>query len=485
MADRVRRLLQRSREPGNIDLFNRPSVLNPDGSRSTVRSISINEGGIEVLIPTVVRNRVVSNQEAIDEYRRTGKHLGKFSSVREADAYAKRLHEDYASGKLSGQPFNGVRGLSALSQVKEGASIPSTTATGEPTSMFQGGQFSGKGAGRAAPPLPSKPQIQAGARRPTAQVAGQPAQEPAAPQPVTEEHRRKADVSPEVAALKAAIDSPQPVFQGLAFSNAEKAALGFLAGLRGLDAVLPIINERRKDATLAYEAAREARAQRIQETEALAGISTKAAAEQTRQAERSEDIAAEESRFGRTQKQQVELEKLRQRGALERTNAQAAAMAARRFPPGYAVAQRERRGLDALRAEVRHAKSIIDKFPGLTGPMDQTLLMHPTEEGRQAFRELESSLSTISSMMASTESGGKNLTETELELFGGRFPMMSNLGGTVAVRLSSADRWLSGRISGIDSDFGLGEGGGQAAIAAPTQPPPEGFTDADSFELGP
>jgi uncharacterized protein YerC len=87
---------------GNIDLYNRPIVTNSDGSISTVRSMSFEENGKEILIPTVVNGRVVSDDEAIDYYHRTGEYLGKFNSVKEADDYAEKLHEDqekmYSSG---------------------------------------------------------------------------------------------------------------------------------------------------------------------------------------------------------------------------------------------------------------------------------------------------------------------------------------------------------------------------------------------------
>lgn len=77
---------------GNIDLNNRPIVKNPDGSISTVRSISINQDGKEILIPTVINGNVVSNDEAIKHYQQTGQYLGKFDNVNDANNYATQLH---------------------------------------------------------------------------------------------------------------------------------------------------------------------------------------------------------------------------------------------------------------------------------------------------------------------------------------------------------------------------------------------------------
>ena len=81
-------------EKGNINLNNRPVVKNSDGSISTVRSMGVNIDGTEVLIPTVVNGKVVSNDEAIAHYKKTGEHLGKFKSPKDSDVYAQQLHED-------------------------------------------------------------------------------------------------------------------------------------------------------------------------------------------------------------------------------------------------------------------------------------------------------------------------------------------------------------------------------------------------------
>jgi len=79
---------------GNINLSNRPEVLNPNGDVSTVRSMSANIDGREVLMPTVSEDgRIMSDDEAVRQYIKTGLNLGIFKTPADADAYAKQLHE--------------------------------------------------------------------------------------------------------------------------------------------------------------------------------------------------------------------------------------------------------------------------------------------------------------------------------------------------------------------------------------------------------
>src|SRR5262245_56247513 len=81
-------------EPGNIDLVNRPRVKTPQGT-ATIRSMSFTEDGRVILVPTVSPDgRIMSPREAIDHYHRTGQFLGKFDSVKAANAAAERLHQE-------------------------------------------------------------------------------------------------------------------------------------------------------------------------------------------------------------------------------------------------------------------------------------------------------------------------------------------------------------------------------------------------------
>lgn len=90
--------------PGNIDPHNRPRVINPDGSISTVRTISTGFDGGEVLMPTVSpEGRILSDDAAIQRYIDTGENFGTFRTPEAATMFAERLHnsqaEEYAKPK--------------------------------------------------------------------------------------------------------------------------------------------------------------------------------------------------------------------------------------------------------------------------------------------------------------------------------------------------------------------------------------------------
>ncbi len=130
-------------QAGNIDLNNRPRVTNPDGSISTVRSISIDQDGRTVLIPTVIGNRVVSNDEAIQHYLNTGEQLGIFDNGQNADSYAENLHNSQAAmlpKKQSGLAgiLDTVKGYSAPMQGGSATAQPSTQAPSIPFASTHG-----------------------------------------------------------------------------------------------------------------------------------------------------------------------------------------------------------------------------------------------------------------------------------------------------------------------------------------------------------
>lgn len=81
-------------QTGNIDIANRPTVKLPDGRIATVRSASFNIDGKEVLLPTVSKDgKLWTDQEAVENYRKTGENLGVFDSPEAANRYAQALHE--------------------------------------------------------------------------------------------------------------------------------------------------------------------------------------------------------------------------------------------------------------------------------------------------------------------------------------------------------------------------------------------------------
>jgi hypothetical protein len=98
------------REPGNLPIWDRPTVQNADGSHSSEYSTSFRDEktGNEVLVPTVVNGKFLTPdgkkpregsseekamfQKAWQHYLKTGENLGKFDNPHDADSYANALH---------------------------------------------------------------------------------------------------------------------------------------------------------------------------------------------------------------------------------------------------------------------------------------------------------------------------------------------------------------------------------------------------------
>jgi hypothetical protein len=84
---------------GNIDYRKQPKVKNPDGSISTVRSMSFERNGKEILVPTVHPDGyIMTPKQAISHYDKTGRHMGIFSNPQTATGYASTIHDNYARG---------------------------------------------------------------------------------------------------------------------------------------------------------------------------------------------------------------------------------------------------------------------------------------------------------------------------------------------------------------------------------------------------
>jgi hypothetical protein len=92
-------------EEGNIEHRGRAEIDNHDGTKSTVRSMSFHDGpGREVLIPTAYDGALHSDEDSIDNYRKTQQHMGVFRYPQEATQTAIRVHNDYEQGRYKKPP---------------------------------------------------------------------------------------------------------------------------------------------------------------------------------------------------------------------------------------------------------------------------------------------------------------------------------------------------------------------------------------------
>jgi len=83
-----------------MNVSKRKPFKNKDGSLSTVRSMSFSTEKGEVLVPTIKARRgqtyPISERQAIDDYKRTGKHLGIYKDSSYATEASISLHEKEA-----------------------------------------------------------------------------------------------------------------------------------------------------------------------------------------------------------------------------------------------------------------------------------------------------------------------------------------------------------------------------------------------------
>lgn len=99
---------------GNVDVANRPNIDNGDGTHSSVFSMSFGTDKGEVLVPgvgdgTTYPLRKLTNDEALDQYKKTGKNLGTFKDAKAANAYAETLHKDQQKYGNTPKPTNTTR----------------------------------------------------------------------------------------------------------------------------------------------------------------------------------------------------------------------------------------------------------------------------------------------------------------------------------------------------------------------------------------
>jgi hypothetical protein len=94
---------------GNLNPYERRIMHNmpgPEGAISTLRTTILGTDKGYLLLPSVTPDgRLLQNsQEIMDQYRKTGQHLGIFDSAENADAYDRMLHQNLRPPTLGRTP---------------------------------------------------------------------------------------------------------------------------------------------------------------------------------------------------------------------------------------------------------------------------------------------------------------------------------------------------------------------------------------------
>jgi len=82
---------------GNIDILHRPQIKNANGTTSTVLSGTFTTDAGTYVLPHVIGNKIVSDEEAFSYFKKTGQHLGLFQTVNQAENYSQKLHLEQAA----------------------------------------------------------------------------------------------------------------------------------------------------------------------------------------------------------------------------------------------------------------------------------------------------------------------------------------------------------------------------------------------------
>ena len=217
-------------EPGNIDIWKRPTVHNADGSHSSEYSTSFQDDkGREVLVPTVVNGKFLTPdgkkpaegspeekamfKAAWDHYLKTGENLGKFDNPDNADAYAGILHNRGA--KPTPQVVKAWAG-----QIQGQTPAPSTTTTPQDINLPS----------QSSPvTLAATPSAHTATAGPTP-TPDESSSKPLYPSQVKERAKRLQD-SQKQAGLMASGAPPSAEDQAVTGANAQNA--GALAAIRG------------------------------------------------------------------------------------------------------------------------------------------------------------------------------------------------------------------------------------------------------------